>query len=682
MADLDLTPTPLFTRARLALLLSASIGALFGLGRGWGEVAAHGYASLAFQRSVFCALRDATLDLTWKAALLGVGLFAARELVRLWIPASRPWLSAGFARRLASNARTHWRLLIGILVMVWILALVLAAPDLPARAIELGALTAFAVAALIALHRLATKCTAGDSLLGAIYGAFGLAVIGGWYQNVDFLADPFHPSNVYGNLGLAAAVLLCFAQLRAVVGKTPARPGLATAISLAPVLVVAAIWVAAPFLGRPTIELANPKSVILIGIDTLRFDRTSLDGANGIDRDLTPHMRRLANEGFSFDSAVAPAPWTLPSFASYMTGKYPQQHGAVSLSGRLSESQLTLAEILREAGYRTAGVTSSWYVDEKRGFAQGFDSFDESNLVGGIGATAPGVTDRAIEFLDGIAGDDAYFLFLSYFDPHYEYADRDGHTYADHYDGWLRGDQRQINNLRLKRHMMGPDDVQFLRDLYDEEVAATDREIGRLIDHLESTGKKDDVAIVVVADHGEELMEHGWIGHTVSMYEEVLNVPLIMRLPGLERPRNTGAPVEARLVVPTLIDYLGAQGVEHLAEGSILGYLAAESPWPPTFASSTLRDAPLHSGKRVDLYAVQHGNWKLIRDEILDQDLLFDLSRDPGELENLASSEARQLQTLSEFLKQWRAEMKSTRRDSQLELSEQEEQQLRDLGYL
>ena len=161
---------------------------------------------------------------------------------------------------------------------------------------------------------------------------------------------------------------------------------------LVPLAAPAALWLLLSQPAPPS-QQALQKNVILIGVDTLRWDHTSLsiDAA----RDLTPNLRAWSQHGTRFENAISQAPWTLPAFASVMTGRYPRQHGATSLFGSLREEEVTLAEVLREEGYRTAAIISNLFVDSERRFRQGFDRFSEDHVRGHDAITSRGVTDEA-----------------------------------------------------------------------------------------------------------------------------------------------------------------------------------------------------------------------------------------------------------------------------------------------
>ncbi|UCC68705.1 MAG: sulfatase, partial [Armatimonadota bacterium] len=283
-------------------------------------------------------------------------------------------------------------------------------------------------------------------------------------------------------------------------------------------------------------------NVMVVSIDTLRADRASLLSEDERERDLTPNMRELlAARGTVFSKAIAQAPWTLPSVASIFTGVYPKQHGAEHRTSVLPPGQLTIAEILREAGYRTLGVSSALYVTNASGLRQGFERFDESQARGQRNISSPRVTDKAIEFLEASSGE-PFFLFVHYFDPHWAYRDHEEFGFAGWYDGWLSDISQRLKQDEFTRHLgtvrprprrqlLDPEELKYIRDLYEGEIAYTDAEVGRLLRYVRQAGLEKSTLTIMVADHGEEFLERGNLGHGETIWQEVVHVPMIIAGP-------------------------------------------------------------------------------------------------------------------------------------------------------
>jgi arylsulfatase A-like enzyme len=449
------------------------------------------------------------------------------------------------------------------------------------------------------------------------------------------------------------------------------------------------LWIISPYVLSTGIQTVKPWNCILIGIDTLRSDHTNLQSYPSNYRILTPNLQKLAKRGTIFQSAISQAPWTMPAFASILTGKYPHEHGAISLHGSLRKEAVTLAEIMREAGYFTAAVVSHFYVNAIRGFSQGFDSFNEDYVLGHGSITSEQITDEAIKVLD-THNSQSFFVFLHYFDPHFDWQNHNEWDFSDAYSGWLREEPHDIRNLRVKRHLLGASDINYLKDLYAEEIAYTDKHIGRLFDYLEKKKLDSKTLIIVVADHGEEFMERGWLGHTKSLHEEVIKVPLLVVLPKFDHKNpiaiNT---IETRSIFSMILDYIGLPFYsEGLAPSLVpmfqknevhkiqdISHSAYSSVWLP--------DAPVHSGNRVKISALHTNRWKLIIDHTRQQEYLFNLEKDPGETTNLIAEETKVLQKMRPMLKDWLRKMLKTRHEiMHLEMRQEEINKLISLGYV
>jgi arylsulfatase A-like enzyme len=424
------------------------------------------------------------------------------------------------------------------------------------------------------------------------------------------------------------------------------------------------------------IRVGRPYNVVLIAIDTLRWDHTSLTPSAHEGRDLTPNLRRLAERGTVFEHAVSQAPWTMPALASVLTGQYPREHGAISQYGGLPDSAETLAELLHDAGYRTGGVASGYYAESVRGFGRGFDSFDDTNsLPNDESSSLEGEQQRP------------FFLFAHYFDPHYQYLDHPDWNYVDGYDGWLLESERDIESLRANSARFEARDIEFLKDLYDEEIRFVDQQIGRLLGFLETAGIADRTLVVVVADHGEEFLERGWLGHTRTLHRELVQVPLVIALP--ERgssPRSVANYVETRQIFATVLDVLEVASTDVDLEASLVPLLR------PRAVGRVEREAPVYSEvwlpdseeeeKRVQLSSVISDGWKLILDHRTRVEQLYDLSTDPGETRDLARENEERLRSLRRTLSTWLSRMPGSFEEGRWDLDEEQRQRLKELGYL
>ncbi len=481
--------------------------------------------------------------------------------------------------------------------------------------------------------------------------------------------------------------LSCAWLLRVLLLASSRAPRLRFASSVALAGLVGAGLVARLALERApqTTQRAKPLNLLVIGLDTVRADATSIVAAGPAGRDTTPHLREFGARSLVFENAVSQAPWTLPAFASIFTGLYPLEHGAHRITSRLERRATTLAEILREQGYFTAAVTSHVYLDAKHGLEQGFESFDASNALGHKAVTSAAVTERAIAALEARA-ERPFFLFAHYFDPHYEYVDHRERAWADGYDGWLR-EQNDFENLLKLRHLVEAPEIDWLSALYHEEIAHTDAHVGRLLEWVRAAGLEDSTLIVVVADHGEEFAERGNFGHTISLHEEQLAVPLIVRAPG-EPAGRVRSVVETRALFDTALAQLGVGFGGLRAEADLVALARRERAGEPledarAFSSVWLDDSKLSWGKRVRAASLREGRWKLIDDVTRGRRALFDLDSDPSERRNVLDEQPDVARRLQALLEPWiKAQSQLTRPSPRARIDPSVESSLKALGYM
>jgi arylsulfatase A-like enzyme len=299
-------------------------------------------------------------------------------------------------------------------------------------------------------------------------------------------------------------------------------------------------------------------NVLLYVADTLRADRL---GCYGREADVSPRLDALAAEGIVFTNAVAQSSWTRPATASILTGQYPADHGAVSLRDRLSLAVETIADLFGHHGYATGGFVTNVNVGEAFGFGRGFGTYrylPEDPESESVYVPAGELHAEALRWLDARSG--PFLLYVHATDPHAPY--RPSAEMASRFvPAALRSSLDGRAPLhRLLRHpeSLGADDVQYLRALYEAEVAQLDAEIGRLLDALRARGHGDDTVVVFVADHGEEFREHGGFEHGSTLYQEVLHVPLIVRVPwSADAGRRSDVLARQVDVLPTLLTLAG-----------------------------------------------------------------------------------------------------------------------------
>jgi choline-sulfatase len=299
------------------------------------------------------------------------------------------------------------------------------------------------------------------------------------------------------------------------------------------------------FIQRPK----RATSVVLVVLDTVRADHLT---PYGYPKETTPRLARFAQEGLLFEQARSAAPWTLPSHASLFTGKLPSQHGCNWEHRWLADSQETIAEVLAapRAGFETMGVTTNVNASSLYNLHQGFARFVETWT---LRDAHRGLDDSAIangvirEWLEKRDASRPFFLFVNFADAHLPY------TPPPPYDRMFgepgatarrlaaRGDLLQA--LLAGEEHPTAEDFAGLAALYDGELRKVDALLGDLLDELDRRGLRDDTLVIVTSDHGELLGEEGRVDHQLSMREELLHVPLLLRWPRMVHPGRVKEPV-------------------------------------------------------------------------------------------------------------------------------------------
>ena len=421
------------------------------------------------------------------------------------------------------------------------------------------------------------------------------------------------------------------------------------------------------------------RGVVVVSIDTLRRDHVSV---YGYGKRTTPTLESLAQEGIVFEDAVSTAPWTLPAHASLLTSLYPSAHGAVDLRRAVPEDVPSLPRLLQERGFFTQALVTHLYLSKQYGFGNGFDAhwyrYD---------ARAEPVTDRAISFLRE-RGDRDFFLFLHYYDPHWHYDppppfDR---TFDPDYEGQASGVWWELKEET--EDSIDPRDLRHILALYDGEILYTDRQLGRLFGAMRKMGLFDKSLVVVTSDHGEEFLEHGGWEHQKTLYEEVLRIPLLMKLPGAEAAgRRVFEQVSLVDVAPTILDELGLPAVASFQGRSLSGLMrgsaatSADGVWAETHHTLddshklTMRQGP--NGKKIIVSRHQERSDTSVE--------VYDLAQDPREQKDLAGDEPswvkRALQQVESFLARAAERRKSAAPTPPVELTPDQLDKLRALGY-
>ena len=414
---------------------------------------------------------------------------------------------------------------------------------------------------------------------------------------------------------------------------------------------------------KPTQKQKKP-NVLLVSVDTLRWDR--------FNHKSMPGLSKLFTEGKVFNQTYSPAPWTLPSHASMLSGQYPARHGVRKSDERMSQEVTTLAEVLVNKGYYTWAVTEGNFVSGRYGLNQGFHRYSERPPA--MMSNDPEKVTMLRGSLDLIRrqlkrlGDVPQFLFL--------------HTYEVHCPYLPHGDLQDAEGMGQTQWLLDHDGdalpaetLNHLRALYDGEVAFTDELLTPFLTGLWKTG---DWLIVFTSDHGEEFGDHGGLLHGDTLYQEALHVPLAMIGPDLQAG-TVNQPCSLVDIGPTILDYLDATPQPERWQGrSLLG----ASPKVPVFAESFFWgvhievDQPRLVGVLdSDVKLVQRQNFGKTEAE------LYDLASDPLERKNLISVELAKRDNLFTLIQAYLANKPMTpeQRES---LTPEQLEALRALGYV
>ncbi len=464
-------------------------------------------------------------------------------------------------------------------------------------------------------------------------------------------------------------------------------------------------------------------NIVLVVVDT---ERTDVTQPYGESRPTTPFLSQLAKEGIVFKNAFSTAPWTTPAMFSMITGLYPKEHGIVDgvVHGfgkrkkafgqqALPEQSVTLAEHLKENGYTTFGVCTNFHMNHKFGFDQGFDHY-----AGGDFAYIP-FPDMAIEsLLPAIKKAKKWFLWLHYFDPHFPYR-----IEQPWFDEWNNSKYKSyehfayetvFENYRIKNGLepdepvptkdlyrlyktavsfianptlqffslpsykdyVTDDHLDFYRAAYMSTIRRTDESIKEAFSKL---GIDDQTLVIATADHGEELLDHGGIGHKryVHVYQELIHIPLIIRLPGRQGAGTVvDTPVSLVDIVPTLLDLLGKPVPADVSGVSLVPLIKGEEiSNRPLFAEMKNNEGQSRS--------IIEYPWKYIYNYVTNQQELYNLEKDPKEKVDLTDKELKQSAAMRNRLFHW-VENTKMHWDQVIttQLKPQDVNRLKELGYI
>ncbi len=476
-----------------------------------------------------------------------------------------------------------------------------------------------------------------------------------WKETVEFLGVPvpqalfikeIWAANLLITLECALIGILLYFVMRALFRGRAGRLGAAfiqksykAFLAMGLLLLLGTHAMAFALLGR---EGEGP-NVILISLDTLRADYL---GCYGDGRTVSPAIDRLAERSILFERAYSQAPNTLPSHKSLLTSRFPSVNRGAANVDKLPPWSTLAPEIFREAGYRTCGIVDGFFLTDRFGMEQGYDDFV------GWGRRAQNIVPRAIRWLDR-HGDQPFFLFIHIYDIHTPYARIPRYKEMFQpapYEGTVTSNSGRLAGYN-KRKVLGrelpytidDEDARYLMALYAGGIRYTDDVLAGLFDHLSREGFYENTIVVLVADHGEEFMEHGSVGHT-ELYGTVTRVPLILHLPG---GKEGGARISHAVglidVLPTLLDLTGLEPPGPVSGRSLMPFVTGEAGRTQRYVFS---ETEVYGGRR----SVVGDRYHLVRNLPADRWELFDYRSDPLEQINIIDSLPEVADSLKKFL--------------------------------
>jgi len=432
--------------------------------------------------------------------------------------------------------------------------------------------------------------------------------------------------------------------------------------------------------GEPPCGRDGRCDLVIVSIDTLRADHV---GVYGYPRDTTPHLDALARHATLHTRALATSPWTLPSHASLFTGLQPFEHGAHGFlverrrnnARPLSADALTLAEVLRDAGWETAAfVANTGFMARWTGLGQGFDVYAVADLTG------EALVGRARGWLER-PRDAPVFLFVNLMDAHRPYNTRplaSGRLPPAAPDPTLLD---RLGETVLAGDAAPPGLVEDVVSQYDTGVAHADAALGALLAHLEDTGRLDATVVVVTSDHGEYFGEHGLVEHSKDVYQEALWIPLVVKRAGQRDGRRDATPVSLAHVPALLADALGPAARDALTRA-----------FPRAPGSAPLAENHYARTKTL-LHPVWGERFRRVRRVAWDwpwkyvhssdgRHELYHLERDPAESHNHIDAEPAVAARLARRLAEARERAEPGAGEPAPTLTSEERRSLRELGYV
>ncbi len=431
-------------------------------------------------------------------------------------------------------------------------------------------------------------------------------------------------------------------------------------------------------------------NVILIVIDALRADHL---GCYGYKRDTSPNIDKFAKEGVLFTKAFSQGAATRISIPSIFTSLYPGVHKVLKVNGSLASPFVTLPELLKKKGYISAAFVGSQLTTISN-FQQRFQFYEEVNIY-----TTPQITKKAIDWLKEKSP--PFFLYIHYFDCHVPYLppspyrnlfyQKDINEEMDAYMQYFGVDRDSALPYAQKLKAKGIDRLDFIISQYDGQIRYVDDHIKMLLEELENLKLSENTLIILTSDHGEEFKDHGYFFHERVLYDELIHIPLIIRLPKI-LPQSKIIPNLVRHIdiMPTILDILKISSNNVMQGKSLLPLVREET----TILSDAAFSEGYYNIGHLKLKGIRTDKWKFIEVHNVVTNTytyeLYDLENDPRELNNLVEEKPKEVSLFKEKLRDYTFSCQKIRGsilgedfiDKPVMLDEETKERLRSLGYI
>jgi arylsulfatase A-like enzyme len=512
-------------------------------------------------------------------------------------------------------------------------------------------------------------------LTSVIFGA--TLFYGVWLVNHHLLQGKFHLISILADLGVLCFVLcLGWFLLKAKIfigsahNKALSRYG---ASIVAGCLVLFMIALSAYNALDAKIRAPTGPSLVLVLSDTLRQDHL---GCYGYTRNTSPGIDEFAESSTLFKNAFAQSPATKASIASLFTSKYPGQHNVVHKRECLNLAHVTLAEKLRDSRYATAGYIENPVISRQFQYDQGFGRWELDDRRARGNRSMSHFDEGIFSWLESHS-EEAFFLYVHYLDPHDPYRAPDPfyHSMADpDWEDETGAPTSYTLNDNKEYYSNNRQALDNVIALYDEEISYVDSRFQKLIAKLDALNILDETVVVFLSDHGEGFLEHGEFFHSYSVNSELINIPLIIRCPGLLDPGVEEQYVQHIDLFPTIAHMLDIDTGNLPLEGNDI---LTTSDMSTKVFSEHLRE-----GRTIRQRCVVSEGWKLIYHIDIDDYYLFNIRTDPFEYNDLANAEADIAGELKECLTEWNDGLQGKTDPSETRLRAEVRDRLKGLGYI